>query len=270
MVLIIIGLIVGSVMVGRELIKSAQIRQQIKQIEAYDAAIYTFQGKYNGLPGDVPNSSQFFSTALTGAAEGNGNGIIEFAGNDFYDNGINWDTQAGEVRRFFVQLGEANLIEGKYDGSRYLTRGVPRVRMNDNAGFFVASSANFQVGGSGRLPDNTINYRRGSNVLWLVACNSSNSGSTGSAPTPTVAFQDEMYYWDDFCAIFSPQDLQTIDSKIDDGNPLSGRFFGFGGHASTYPAPGPENDCLSNPLTSNATYKAATTTKQCQAAYVLN
>ena len=271
MVLIIIGLLIGGVLLGRDLIRVAQIRGQIKQLESYEGVIYAFQAKYNGLPGDLPNPDQFFANTLTGAATGNGNGIIEFNNNSYYDSGTQWDTQAGEVRRFFTQLSSANLVEGQFDGSRVLGKGFPRAKLSDMGGFFVASSANFQVGGNGRSPDNTLNYRRGNNVMWFVACNAGNTGGPTGVPVPpndSNPFNNTMFYWDDFCAIFTPQELYNIDTKIDDGRPLSGRFFGFGGH-DTKPIPD-INLCLNNPTSPNATYIATTTTKQCQAAYVLN
>lgn len=52
-VLVIIGLIVGGVLVGRDLISAAEIRAQITQIEKYNQAVNTFRGKYNALPGDM-------------------------------------------------------------------------------------------------------------------------------------------------------------------------------------------------------------------------
>ena len=52
-VLVIIGLIVGGVLVGRDMIQAATIRAQVAQIEKYNAAVNTFRLKYNGLPGDM-------------------------------------------------------------------------------------------------------------------------------------------------------------------------------------------------------------------------
>ena len=43
-VLVIIGLIVGGVLVGQDLIKAAQIRSVVTDIERYNAAATTFRG----------------------------------------------------------------------------------------------------------------------------------------------------------------------------------------------------------------------------------
>src|SRR5580692_12405602 len=53
-VLVIIGLIVGGVLVGQDLIRAAGVRAQISQIEKYNTAVNTFYGKYGYLPGDIP------------------------------------------------------------------------------------------------------------------------------------------------------------------------------------------------------------------------
>ena len=54
LVLVIVGLIIGGVVVGRDLIHSAEIRATISQIEKYNTAVNTFRTKYNCLPGDCP------------------------------------------------------------------------------------------------------------------------------------------------------------------------------------------------------------------------
>ena len=60
-VLVIIGLIVGSVLVGQSLISAAGVRATIAQIEKYNTAANTFREKYGYLPGDIkdPDASSF-------------------------------------------------------------------------------------------------------------------------------------------------------------------------------------------------------------------
>jgi prepilin-type N-terminal cleavage/methylation domain-containing protein len=83
-VLVIIGLIAGGVLVGQDLIRAAEIRSQIDQLDAYDAAVNTFRGKYNGLPGDLSTAANFglanTNLLATARGRGNGNGLIESAG----------------------------------------------------------------------------------------------------------------------------------------------------------------------------------------------
>src|SRR5271166_3486100 len=83
-VLVIIGLIVGAILVGRDMIKAAEIRSTISQEEKYQASVNTFRLKYAALPGDMLSTQAvafgFFSLASTIAGTpGNqdGNGLIE-------------------------------------------------------------------------------------------------------------------------------------------------------------------------------------------------
>src|SRR6202035_5008439 len=83
--LVIIGLIVGGILVGQDMIKAAEVRAQISQIEKYNQAVNTFKGKFGGLPGDLAMSTanQFgFATdaaTCSGGGQGrrDGNGLID-------------------------------------------------------------------------------------------------------------------------------------------------------------------------------------------------
>src|ERR1035441_6872478 len=87
-VLVIIGLIVGGVLVGQDLIRAAEVRATISQIEKYNTAVNTFRGKFNALPGDMnlTTATTFGIPAVGtrgGTAQGDGNGVIDGgAGND--------------------------------------------------------------------------------------------------------------------------------------------------------------------------------------------
>jgi prepilin-type N-terminal cleavage/methylation domain-containing protein len=52
-VLVIIGLNVGGVLVGQNLIAAAAARATVTQIERYNTAADTFLSKYGNLPGDL-------------------------------------------------------------------------------------------------------------------------------------------------------------------------------------------------------------------------
>lgn len=72
-VLVIIGLLLGGILKGQELITSARVRNLVNQIDGTKAAFFGFQDRYRALPGDftlattqVPNATQ----------NGNGDGQI--------------------------------------------------------------------------------------------------------------------------------------------------------------------------------------------------
>jgi prepilin-type N-terminal cleavage/methylation domain-containing protein len=72
MVLIIIGLVSGVIVVGRDLIHTAELRADITMTRDVSLAISAFRLKYNCLPGDCDTASE----KLTGAFDGDGNGAI--------------------------------------------------------------------------------------------------------------------------------------------------------------------------------------------------
>src|ERR1700728_113591 len=85
-VLVIIGLIVGGILVGQNLIAAAGVRATITQIEKFNTAANTFYNKFGYLPGDIPAApaAQFgFTPRGSAPGEGDGNGIIEGAGSNY-------------------------------------------------------------------------------------------------------------------------------------------------------------------------------------------
>ena len=75
-VLVIIGLLLGGILKGQELITSARVRNLISQQDGIKAAFFGFQDRYRALPGDYTQAS----TNVNGVAlNGNGNGQIEVA-----------------------------------------------------------------------------------------------------------------------------------------------------------------------------------------------
>ena len=77
-VFVVIGLIVGGILVGQDLIRAAGVRSQISQIEKFNTATNTFYGKYGYLPGDIPKTTaaSFGFTARSGSfGDGNGAGL---------------------------------------------------------------------------------------------------------------------------------------------------------------------------------------------------
>ncbi|MCE2927617.1 MAG: prepilin-type N-terminal cleavage/methylation domain-containing protein [Rickettsiales bacterium] len=118
-VLVIIGLIFGGILIGRDLIAAAEIRRFITQIEQYNAAVNVFKDKYRGLPGDLVDGTSF-------GFKGNGNGdkciglcnsgslITDLVLGGFSVSG-GW--QQNEMSMFWSMLSDAKLISGTYDGA---------------------------------------------------------------------------------------------------------------------------------------------------------
>lgn len=112
-VLVIIGLLLGGVLKGQELIESARVRNIISQLDSIKAACYAFQDKYRALPGDYPGALAHANLADIANPQvgGNGDGVIR-------------DTpQARESLLAWVHLAHANLISGNYQASGSLPDG---------------------------------------------------------------------------------------------------------------------------------------------------
>ena len=74
-VLVIIGLLLGGVLKGQELITSARVRNLISAQDGVKAAFFGFQDRFRAFPGDYSQATQNIANVTTTcAAAGNGNG----------------------------------------------------------------------------------------------------------------------------------------------------------------------------------------------------
>ena len=76
-VLVIIGLLLGGVLRGQELITGARVRNLISQQDGIKAAFFGFQDRYRALPGDYSAADPNIKCGDTPCPNGNGNGRIE-------------------------------------------------------------------------------------------------------------------------------------------------------------------------------------------------
>jgi prepilin-type N-terminal cleavage/methylation domain-containing protein len=75
-VLVIIGIILGGIIKGQEIIANAKIKRAYAAQKEISAAIYTYYDRYGFYPGDDPNGATKW-TGITLAGAGNeGNGLI--------------------------------------------------------------------------------------------------------------------------------------------------------------------------------------------------
>src|SRR2546428_11679083 len=95
-VLVIIGLLLGGILKGQEMITQAKIKNVIADFSGVSAAYHGYQDRYRAIPGDDPNAATRWA-ALTNPAPvaGDGNGIV--AGT--HNNAGATCTTAGGARR---------------------------------------------------------------------------------------------------------------------------------------------------------------------------
>jgi prepilin-type N-terminal cleavage/methylation domain-containing protein len=73
-VLVIIGLLLGGILKGQEMITQAKIKNVIADMSGVSAAMYGYQDRYKALPGDDKGAETRWSVAANAT---HGNGIIE-------------------------------------------------------------------------------------------------------------------------------------------------------------------------------------------------
>jgi hypothetical protein len=226
-VLVIIGLIVGGILVGRNLIEAANMRAVNSDVEQITTAVNTFQLKYNCLPGDCANATQFWGqgvcnqTALTSQATCNGNGDGKIIGIG-YGGGSSTDGWEGRIFWHHLQIaGLLNLPLSSpglgigFGGSQGVAGvNVPMSRWNGTSLYEVAYDSYMQAYAGTRVPGN-IFY--GHSVLF-----GPNELFTGGFNWPTPGL--------------TPQQAQAFDTKFDDGYANSGAIIGWsaGGNTACY------------------------------------
>src|SRR5579859_6894314 len=76
-VLVIIGLLLGGILKGQEMITQAKIKNAVADFSGISAAYYGYQDRYRAIPGDDPTAN----TRWSGAVQGDGNGVVAGAYN---------------------------------------------------------------------------------------------------------------------------------------------------------------------------------------------
>jgi prepilin-type N-terminal cleavage/methylation domain-containing protein len=104
-VLVIIGLLLGGILKGQEMINQAKIKNLINDFNGISAAMYSYQDRYRALPGDDLNAA----TRWAGSVAGTGNG--QFAG--VYNTVlVATPTVAQETNLFWWHLRLAGFVPG--------------------------------------------------------------------------------------------------------------------------------------------------------------
>jgi len=108
-VLVIIGLLLGGVLKGQELITSARVRNLIAQQDGIKAAFFGFQDRFRAYAGDYSSASTTLKCP-SGAScfNGNGNGIVE------REVPSPSGTASNETILAWMHLASAGFLNGSY------------------------------------------------------------------------------------------------------------------------------------------------------------
>jgi prepilin-type N-terminal cleavage/methylation domain-containing protein len=105
-VLVIVGLLLGGVLKGQELIFNSKVKATYNLSKELSAAVNGYQDRYKQLPGDDPNALTRFPTYSPTVVNGDGDGLIWWAGT------CQTGQQSGENCRAMSHLRASGFISG--------------------------------------------------------------------------------------------------------------------------------------------------------------
>ena len=190
-VMVIIGLLIGGVLKGQELITNARITSTIANIKSISAAINTFQDKFSGLPGDIANPGTRLA-ACTGTCATAGNADGQISGVPGAAPAIGVEGVVG-----FAQLAAADLISGSSSSSGTLIEVMPEINTGGGQSGFMWLGSTDATGAA----TNNLQPLAANTAYAAIGTNAAVSGTSGSMNITSLA---------------------QIDRKIDDGVPLVG------------------------------------------------
>jgi prepilin-type N-terminal cleavage/methylation domain-containing protein len=206
-VLVIIGLIIGGVMAGKDLIKAATIRKAISQIEQYETGVNSFRLKYDALPGDLPNATSLLNASAT---NGNGNGIIERLG-------------YGLASRLFRCVQGETIFANQHLAYAGLINLNPFVLVNTTPSIEASCQADIgwidildRHGNSGadRSGTGLFIFQTISGTFLAIGGDQQYRSSTVGFHSLTAGL-----------SAMTPYEAYSIDAKIDDGKPRTGNLW---------------------------------------------
>ena len=112
-VLVIIGLLLGGILKGQEMITQAKIKNIISDFNGVTVAVTSYQDRYRAIPGDDLNASTRWT--VQAPSSGNGNGAI--AGLYNAPPGASAPASAAESNLFWQHLRIAGFVPGLTTGA---------------------------------------------------------------------------------------------------------------------------------------------------------
>ncbi|PZP56536.1 MAG: hypothetical protein DI586_03290 [Micavibrio aeruginosavorus] len=190
-VMIIIGLLIGGILKGQQLIENSKINSTVSQVTAYKTAVNVFRDSFSNLPGDIFSAPSLVPNcnANTYCQGGDGNLRIGAANT----GGIGSNPNGTENTQFWKHLALADLISGLAPSANPATPdwGTTFPANKFSGGFQVIF---FNVPGA---------YYDGQYLKMRQNVTGSDAAVLGTHP-------------------INPRIASIIDARMDDANPASG------------------------------------------------
>ncbi len=107
-VMVIIGLLLGGVLKGQEMVTNAKVKNLESDVNGITAAVYSYQDRYRALPGDDKKAKRFIEITLnTEIGDGNRKIALGTTAHAFDST-----TDTDESRLFWLHLRNAGLVGG--------------------------------------------------------------------------------------------------------------------------------------------------------------
>jgi prepilin-type N-terminal cleavage/methylation domain-containing protein len=202
-VLVIISLITGGVIVGKDLIRQSEVNSVMVEANKFKTAYVAFKQRYRCVPGDCANAENFFGTDSSGCPYGGGaTGTCNGDGDG--------ELYATEALRFWQQLALAGLIDHSYRG------------VGDSHSGSVWQGGEFIAGTTipkSKLGDAAWN-------IWYLGgpAEHDNSNYYANGNYGNAMLLGAFGWWIYENPILSPAEMYALDSKYDDGYPAAGRI----------------------------------------------
>lgn len=206
--LVIVGLLIGVMLCTAEIIEISRLRAQVSQIEKFDSAVKGFHSKFEGMPGDL----LYVSADREGLPTGDGTPSHSDGDGKISPCNPGWQFNIGcETALFWTQLAVTGFIDGDYNAddaladerlknaSVTLAPYLPTSSMGD--GIYIAV---WNTDGEQPTPPPRLPYGNYFEITRINEVSDEKIKETTGALTPVEA--------------------ESIDDKIDDGMPTTGRI----------------------------------------------
>lgn len=233
-VMMIIGLLIGGILKGQELVGNARIASSVSKVKAIDAAITTFRDSYQGMPGDIRNATTRLPNCAAGTKCGvtisggtRGNGQVASAA---LDPGVAQGS-ASENIVAWAQLAAADMLGGIQNAAStaQVESGVTVPNAEVPGQIYIGYASG--TAGLTAFPGPAGSVRAGHYLLI-------HDGAATAAASSTVASTAT--------AFLTPNQAARIDQKVDDGSPNSGTALAMGTTGATGCATGADLTATNN------------------------